>query len=293
MLWSLLIRPSQYLGPTPTQLVFLFIFLIVNSLTLFALAILLARNIWCLGGNVTTIEGWEIERHQTLVRRARVLGGYLDGPDGMRVKIRKQEFPYDIGILQNMRQGMGGTPLLWLWPFTATPSIESGLDFETNGFEGTVCSEKYNNANMLLTDPSMSWPPPDPDRMPRLSNRPPYEQPFVYDEALSTTQNNVDAFRRRQEEDLKRYDGGATTAIRRRPFHERYRNGGHDEASFASQPVGSDDLAGGEEVWRDSEGDRLDDFGVDEDAEFYDEDDIPLAELLRRRHEPAHYSDGN
>lgn len=39
----------------------------------------------------------------------------------------------------------------------------------------------------------------------------------------------------------------------------------------------------GEEGWRDSEGDRLHDFGVDEEAEFYDEDDIPLAQLIQRR----------
>ena len=141
IIWSRLIKPSQYLGPAPTQLVFLFIFLVSNSITLLALAILLARNVWCLGSNVTTIEGWELERHETLVRRARTRGGYLDGPDGIRLKIRKQEFPYDIGILQNMRQGMGGTPLLWLWPFAATPSNESGLKFETNGFEGTAYSE--------------------------------------------------------------------------------------------------------------------------------------------------------
>lgn len=116
----------------------MFISLVVNSITLFALAVLLVRNIWCLGGNVTTIEGWEIERHETLVRRARVRGGHLDGPGGVRVKIRKQEFPYDIGIIPNIRQGMGGPVVSWLWPFTATPSNESGLDFETNGFEGTA-----------------------------------------------------------------------------------------------------------------------------------------------------------
>ena len=57
----------------------------------------------------------------------------------MRVRIRKQEFPYDIGIVPNIRQGMGGSVVSWLWPFTATPSNESGLDFETNGFEGTAC----------------------------------------------------------------------------------------------------------------------------------------------------------
>ena len=56
----------------------------------------------------------------------------------MRVRIRKQEFPYDIGILPNIRQGMGGSVVSWPWPFTATPSNESGLDFETNGFEGTA-----------------------------------------------------------------------------------------------------------------------------------------------------------
>ena len=89
---------------------------------------------------MTTIEGWEIERHETLVRRARRQGGFLNGPDGMRIKIRKQEFPYDIGILQNMRQGMGGSLFGWLWPFTATPSNESGLEFQTNGFEGIACN---------------------------------------------------------------------------------------------------------------------------------------------------------
>jgi hypothetical protein len=53
------------------------------------------------------IEGWEIERHETLLRRARHSGGFLDGPDGMKVRIKRQEFPYDIGIWNNLKQGMG------------------------------------------------------------------------------------------------------------------------------------------------------------------------------------------
>ena len=85
---------------------------------------------------MTTIEGWEIERHESLVRRARARGGYLDGPDGIRVKFTKNEFPYDIGVLRNIRQGMGSSFLLWFFPFAPTPSNESGLTFETNGFEG-------------------------------------------------------------------------------------------------------------------------------------------------------------
>lgn len=59
--------------------------------------------------NTTTIESWEIERHETLVRRARVLGGYLEGPAGKRIQIKKQEFPYDIGFWSNIKNGMGGS----------------------------------------------------------------------------------------------------------------------------------------------------------------------------------------
>lgn len=144
---------------------------------------------------------------------------------------------------------------------------------------------------MLSTDALSSWPPPDPDRMPRFSNQPAFEQPFMYDEDLSTIQNNVEAFRKRQKEDLKRYNEGATTS--RRPFHQRYKSGDRQNDSFAFQSTGSDRLGSLKEGWRDSEGDRLDDFGVDEDAELNDEDDVPLAELLRRRHEPADNNDGN
>lgn len=46
------------MGPSAMQMVFLFVFVVVNSVMLFALGILLVRDVWCLGGNVTTIEGW-------------------------------------------------------------------------------------------------------------------------------------------------------------------------------------------------------------------------------------------
>ena len=72
--------------------------LLTNSLILFAVGILLLRSLWSLAMNTTTIESWEIERHKVLLRRAKALGGYLDGPDGTKIRITKQEFPYDIGI---------------------------------------------------------------------------------------------------------------------------------------------------------------------------------------------------
>jgi palmitoyltransferase len=57
--------------------------------------------------NTTTIEEWEIDRHETLLRRSRVTGGYLDGPDGIQVQIKRQEYPFDIGIWKNFKQAMG------------------------------------------------------------------------------------------------------------------------------------------------------------------------------------------
>ena len=109
---------------------------LLNSLTLFALFVLFVRSLWSLSTNVTTIESWEIERHEVLIRRARARGGYLDGPNGVKVRIKKQEFPYDIGIFANIRQGMGGGFLTWLWPFARSLSFSEGLTFDVNGFEG-------------------------------------------------------------------------------------------------------------------------------------------------------------
>lgn len=111
---------AKYLGPSALQLAHLFTLLVVNFVTLFALAILFVRSLWSLGSNTTTIEGWEIERHDALLRRARVLGGYLDGPDGVKVRIKRQEFPYDIGIWKNVKQGMGGSSNVGQLPQTVS-----------------------------------------------------------------------------------------------------------------------------------------------------------------------------
>lgn len=113
---------------------------------------------------------------------------------------------------------------------------------------------------MLLIDPSLSWPPLDPDRMLRSSNRPPFERPFLYDEDLPTAQNDVDAFRRRQQEDLKRYDQRATTPSQRRPLREQHKNVGNREDFVHSQSIKPNDPRRDREGWRDSEGDRCKQF---------------------------------
>ncbi len=227
------------------------------------------RTVWGLGCNVTTIESWEIERHSKLLRRARALGGYLDGPDGIRIRMVRHEFPYDIGIWSNIVQGMGTANIIaWFWPFAPTPRT-SGLKFETNGFE----------------DPGTSWPPPDPDRMPRLERPIDPQDTFVHDHAGLSPEEEVMAFKQRQQADFHRR-AEHYGVKRRKPFHERFEheNGAPLEHDYFTDD--EDDAANsGEEGWQDSGGNRLKDYGVDEEIEFYDEDNVPIAELLRRRGE--------
>ncbi|KAL8838575.1 MAG: hypothetical protein Q9176_004972 [Flavoplaca citrina] len=268
----------SYLGPTPMQMIFLFTFTITNSITLFALTVLLIRNIYTLGSNTTTIEGWEIDRHDTLVRRARSHGGYLDGPDGRRIGIQRQEFPYDIGIYQNMEQGMGGVHFwAWLWPFATTPPNATGLDFETNGFEAVRLLKTMN------TDPNTTWPPPDPDRMPRRQYNLANHHPFTHPDMTS----NIDtqAFRERQRRDYLRFSSNnGDPGLKHRMSATRLSDLSSDESGDEDNGPDADDLdlkAGNK--WRDQDGDRPDDFGVDEEVDYLDEDDLPLSENLKRQ----------
>ncbi|KAK3636426.1 Palmitoyltransferase [Elasticomyces elasticus] len=221
---------------------------------------------------MTTIEGWEVERHEAVVRRARASGGLLNAPDGKYVRVEHQEFPWDIGVWTNIGRGMGSrNPIAWIWPFARSPTMQN---------------------------PSKPWPPIDPDRMFRAVRH-------ALPSSDATLSLDVDSFRARQAADLARYeDADGEYVVRRRPFHERaqvtleaekgiYEGESDDEEAMvtddelepASAAVvhGDEDGGAGEESWRNKEGERLADFGVDEVADFYDEDDMPLAELIKRR----------
>ncbi|KAL8686985.1 MAG: hypothetical protein Q9218_006718 [Villophora microphyllina] len=246
---------------------------------------MLIRNTWILGSNVTTIEGWEIERHETLFRRANARGGYLDGPDGKPVRIPKQEFPYDIGIYQNARQAMGTTFLLWLWPLAPTPSNATGLDFETNGFEGTLIFDSSVSNKLIYADPGTPWPPPDPDRMPRHRYKIADRGPFTY--GAHSSGPDVQGFRERQHQDYLRFANGRVLSLNGTPF---IRGGDYSIQQGADHKRDNPGVVPG---WRDSAGDQLQDFGVDEDAEGNEEDDIPLAELLKQRKSARERLDGD
>lgn len=73
---------------------------------------------------------------------------------------------------------------------------------------------------------------------------------------------------------------------RRKRFHRRAQGELHgNDLTDQSESSGESDVEDGEEAWRNSEGERLRDFGVDEEIEFYDEEDIPLGVLMRQRAE--------
>jgi len=109
-----------------------------------------------------------------------------------------------------------------------------------------------------------------------------FEDAFTHPEGQNSNEDLIESFRRRQQDDMRRFHGSQSQFYRRKPFHDRYNLKEEQDAEDVpdSQSGGS---SAGEEGWRNSEGDCLGDFGVEEEVEFYDEDDVPLAELLRRR----------
>lgn len=76
---------------------------------------------------------------------------------------------------------------------------------------------------------------------------------------------------------------------RRKKFYNRLQGDQYEDpnVSFSENELSSQDESNyeGEESWRNADGERLEDFGVDEDIDFYDEDNIPLAELMERKRE--------
>lgn len=240
-----------YLGPPIWGLAHLLVLLIVNNLTLLALSILLIRATYSLATNTSQIESWEIERHDALIERSKKTGGYVYANGGQRMRVEKQEFPYDIGIWKNMCEGMGtGNVLMWFFPFGGAPDIKDAWDWEVNGFE----------------DEDKVWPPPDPDNMPR-TNHATENDGEVRD--YGSVEEEKEDFKRRQREDYAR-----------RNMKSDGDEDDYDEIDYESEYEEGMD---GEEGWTNSDGDRLRDYGVDEEAEVLAEDDIPLGELIRRR----------
>ncbi|KAF3087412.1 Palmitoyltransferase [Orbilia oligospora] len=276
-----------YLGPSTSNLILLVVLLLASTLTDFAIIVLWIRIIANITEGYTTIEWWEQERHNALVRRK---------------VVRRQLYPFDIGIYSNICLFMNGGVFTWWFPFLPNRAIGEGgtggngggLRYEVNGFEKTW----------------LSWPPPDPEKFGINERR--HMQKEMEGGPWTTGEydvSDVSAFRRRQREDMKRrgYQKGDDD---KDDYASEGEEGGRDMNNYKRDEdlLDSylDSTAGGyegrgiegtyydekkrqEEIkkkWRNEEGERLADYGVDEDADVLDdEDSVPLAELLRRRRE--------
>ena len=132
-------------------------------------------------------------------------------------------------------------------------------------------------------DPNTSWPPPDPDRMPRRQYNLANHHPFTHRDVSSDI--DTQAFRERQQRDYLRFSSNnRDLELKHRVSATRLSDTLSDESDNEGDGFDADDLdlkAGNK--WRDQDGDRPDDFGVDEEVDYLDEDDLPLSEVLKRQ----------
>ncbi|KAK4444091.1 Palmitoyltransferase PFA4 [Podospora aff. communis PSN243] len=276
VIWTDRHLPS-YLGPTLPHLIALTLLSLVCLATLLALSILLVTTCKSWALNTTMIEDFEIERHDAFLSRIDSTTSSFWGPDGdaslLQSQLSRIEFPYDLGFYANLSQAMGtGNFLLWFWPLAggpkinpATPGKGPGWEWEENGFN----------------DVPGQWPPPDPEKLRRQKSGWPgaasrvkaetERDPFYAD---GSAEDAKTAFAARQRADFERRQ--------RQQQQERWEV--LDELEEREYE--------GEVAWTNAEGDTLWDYGVDEEAERdefipiggdEEDEDVPIAELLRRR----------
>ncbi|KAF7553652.1 hypothetical protein G7046_g7040 [Stylonectria norvegica] len=265
ILWEHRLLPA-YLGPSLAGLISLSLVSIVNFFTSFVLFVMLVSTVRNWAINLTMIEGFELERHEAIADRGGRDWWDVVGPDGEKVRFEKLEFPYDIGFFANMAQAMGtSNVLLWLWPLAGNPTVAK----DGRGVGWTWPENGFNRIEGL-------WPPPDPDKVRRAARGWPAARRDFNEElrrARLSPEEEKAAFRERQAADERR---------RRTLMSELEEVDDYDVYD-------DDDNTKADAVWKNAEGDRLRDFGVDEESDEGhvgvqdDDDDVPLAELLRRR----------
>ncbi|KAI0599892.1 DHHC palmitoyltransferase-domain-containing protein [Biscogniauxia sp. FL1348] len=336
-LWAARHMPA-YLGPTLGQLVLLTVLLIVAGITSLVLTLLLATTLKGWAFNTTMIEGWEIERHEAVLERRAGDdggGGWWRGEnnDDEGLGPEPVEFPYDIGIFANMAQAMGtANPLLWFLPFAGSPRVapfpgDGDSDKTWDVDKASSSSKRGAKAPSFvgwayeengLNDREDMWPPLDPDKVRNArawrdrerelharnaADREMRQRQQQYQSAGGSIDDDErEAFRRRQERDLKRWKG---TRSRIMDELEEVRDYDYDydyerEYDFVDEVYGARPRADyhnnnnnnypgavagrrgprprpagiivdeGKSGWVNAEGEQLGDYGVDEDAEFDD-----------------------
>lgn len=254
-----------YLGPSLPALISLSLVSLVCFFTSLALGIMLVSTLKNWVFNQTMIEGWEADRHEAIAERGGKDWWDIVGPDGKQIRFEKIEFPYDIGFFSNMAQAMGTWFFpLWFWPFASNPAIDqsgkgAGWTWEENGF---------NRKEGM-------WPPPDPEKIRQAARQWPVgkrDYGAELEEVGMSPEDRKRAFQQRQDQDSQR---------RRHKLMSELEE--VDGVYLDEYSDGVDTDYDG----NDSDGERLRDFGVDEEAEELlvpmEDEDVPIAELLRRR----------
>ena len=239
------------------------------------------------------------------------------------------EFPSDIGFFANMAQAMGTrNPILWFWPLAGGPRVARPTGSETA--LARIAGPGWRYEENGLNDREGLWPPLDPEkarharlwRRRRRELRDAQRWPRRADAdgvGGDAAEDERAAFRRRQERDLLRWQrpsngggsgsggggggGGARAHIMDELEEVNYDDYDYADDGYARRGGGGgvilDEGAAG---WVNADGEKLGDYGVDEDAEFDDppvfvdrmspspesdgnddDDEVPLAELIRRR----------
>ncbi|KAI0001242.1 zf-DHHC-domain-containing protein [Xylariaceae sp. FL0662B] len=340
-LWDARNLPA-YLGPTLHQLALLTVLAFATGVTALALGVMLATTLQAWAFNTTMIESWEISRHEAaLERRDGADDAWWSAPAEDRLRLEPVEFPYDVGVFANMAQAIGtSNPLLWFWPFAGGPTVapwrplrDFDPNFDSDGRSSNADATALQGVGWTyeengLNDREGMWPPPDPDKLRhdrawrgrRRSAERRRRAEFEQEHASTSPEEQRDAFRRRQARDLRRWEQHGSVLRELEEEVEDYdfvdeAYDHHNAPSASSYPydpdrpmtTGVDDGGGSRQHpasggWVNADGEKLGDFGVDEEAEGSDgarlfdgdegreeedededEEDIPLAELIRRR----------
>jgi len=137
----------EQFSPTTWQVVWCALNFAACIPVLVAVGLFSLYHFYLLATNTTTIEAWEKDKVAMLVRRGR---------------IEKIKFPYNLGVLQNIRYVLGSNPLVWCWPTLRVQG--DGLSYPVEA--GTEEHVQY------------LWPPKDPTSY--YEPRPLPETPWTY-----------------------------------------------------------------------------------------------------------------
>jgi palmitoyltransferase len=230
------------------QMVHMVILTPVLFITCFAITVLLVRFFIQVATNTTTIESWENEKYEASMERLR---------RKHKTWYKQLAYPYDIGLWENLKEGLGRNPLAWLYVFSAGgPEVynvtkEKKWDWERQGGGGVRwLVNGFEPADTV-------WPPVDVEK--KEWKKVDFDEDGSWEGEAVTDKEKFEERRRKWEGVKEGLGGGAGEGL---------------------------------QGWKNSGGESLADFGVDEDenAPLFpvggvadDDEDVPLGELLRRR----------